>query len=157
MVWGGLFHNIDTSTTVVGGVVHLGKGIDNYQTLLSLVSPVASSGNIVTDDLNLASPITTTSFPKGLGQYFPNGLTIPNVLRSGLALTTNADTAFHLTAASSTATYPFQGIYVTHPFCWASDETTAGGIKVTYNTTVSVTFTTPGATDVIDGACIGHN
>ena len=84
MVWGGLFHNIDTSTTVVGGVIHLGKAIDNHQTLLSLVSPVVSGGNIVTDDLNLSSPITTTSFPKGLGQYFPNGKEYVKRLREAL-------------------------------------------------------------------------
>ena len=78
-------------------------------------------------------------------------------IRTGVS--TNTDMAGTLTASGSTASYTFSNTtYVSHPICQASDETTVtSAIKITYTAATSVTFTTPGATDVIDYSCVPRN
>jgi hypothetical protein len=66
----------------------------------------------------------------------------------------NIDSFGELTAANHTAAYKFTGSYASHPVCFASNETTAGqAIKVTYTGSRSVTFTTPGASDLFSYVC----
>ena len=68
------------------------------------------------------------------------------------------DLAGTCTAAAHSCSYTFTGTYTSHPICTASNETTGtSDVKVTYNGVTSVTFTTPGATDVINFICIGRN
>jgi hypothetical protein len=72
--------------------------------------------------------------------------------------TESADLAGTCTAAAHSCSYTFTGTYSSHPICTASNETTGkSDVKVTYKGVTSVTFTTPGATDVIDFICIGRN
>jgi hypothetical protein len=72
--------------------------------------------------------------------------------------TESADLAGTCTAAAHSCSYTFTGTYTAHPICTASNETTGmSDVKVTYNGVTSVTFTTPGATDVIAFICIGRN
>jgi hypothetical protein len=72
--------------------------------------------------------------------------------------TTNTDSFGELTASSNTVTYIFNRTYISHPICIASNETTAGrDIRVTYNGTTSVTFTTPGPSDLLSYVCFNHN
>ena len=69
----------------------------------------------------------------------------------------NSDLDGSLTMSGGTATYTFTGTYASHPTCTASDETNIAAVKVTYTGTTSVTFTTAGATDVVDYHCLGRN
>jgi len=76
-------------------------------------------------------------------------------LGSGIA--GNSDLDGTLTMSGGTATYTFTGTYSSHPTCTASDETSIAAVKITYSGTTSVTFTTAGATDVVDYHCLGRN
>jgi hypothetical protein len=69
----------------------------------------------------------------------------------------NTDLAGELTNSSGTSTYAFTGTYASHPICTASDVTSIAAVKVTYTGTTSVTFTTAGASDVLEYQCIGRN
>jgi hypothetical protein len=70
----------------------------------------------------------------------------------------NTDFVGELTTFDNTVTYAFTGRYVSHPICVASDETTVGsGIRVTYTGATSVTFSTPGASDVLSYVCFKSN
>jgi hypothetical protein len=70
----------------------------------------------------------------------------------------NTDFLGELTASRNTVSYTFSGSYISHPVCIASNETTAGkDIKVTYTGAISVTFTTPGPSDVLSYACFKRN
>lgn len=69
----------------------------------------------------------------------------------------NTDLAGELTNSGSASTYTFTGTYTSHPICTANDLTSIAAVKVTYTGTTSVTFTTAGATDVIEYQCIGRN
>jgi hypothetical protein len=69
----------------------------------------------------------------------------------------NTDLAGELTNSGGTSSYTFTGTYASHPICTAADFTNIAAVKVTYTGTTSVTFTTAGATDVIEYQCIGRN
>ena len=72
----------------------------------------------------------------------------------GTGTASNRDLVGELTASNNTVTYKFTGRYISHPVCIASNETAAGNaIKVTYAGVSSVTFTTPGPSDVLSYAC----
>ncbi len=73
---------------------------------------------------------------------------------AGTGTANNTDFIGELTASSHTAAYKFTGSYISHPVCLASNETTGGqNIKVTYTGAISVTFTTPGASDAFGYVC----
>lgn len=75
----------------------------------------------------------------------------------GSGTSSNTDLDGTLTMSGGTATYTFSGSYGTHPMCTASDETSIAAVKVTYTGVVSVTFTTAGASDVVDYHCLARN
>lgn len=70
----------------------------------------------------------------------------------------NTDLDGELTASSNSVTYTWTGTYSVHPICTASDLTSSNtAVKVSYTSTTSVTFTTTGASDVVDYICHGRN
>jgi len=77
----------------------------------------------------------------------------------GVGSGTSSNTDFNgtLTQSSGTSSYTFAGTYSSHPVCLASDETSIASVKVTYTGTTAVTFTTSGASDVIDYSCTYRN
>jgi hypothetical protein len=101
---------------------------------------------------NPASPVFT--LPEVGAAVFANPVQAPAV-NSGSS--SNTDLSGTLTLSGGTAAYTFAQTYASHPACVASDETSISPVKVTYTSTTSVTFTTSGATDVIDYICHGRN
>ncbi|HET9342892.1 MAG TPA: hypothetical protein VFO25_08265 [Candidatus Eremiobacteraceae bacterium] len=60
------------------------------------------------------------------------------------------------TAAGSTLTFTFSPAYNVTPTCVVSDETTAGGARISTKSASSIIVTTSGATDVVDVVCVGN-
>lgn len=152
LVRNGVFLGVSGPSTLACGVRE-GAAADGGQTFNSVASTSGNFNLMQDDKFNVV--LGSASLSRGLEFYVPGGLESPGGIGTGLAA--NTDMGGTLTASGSTVTYAFLGTYASHPVCWASDETTAGGIKVTYTGVASVTFTTPGASDVIDYGCVGRN
>lgn len=75
----------------------------------------------------------------------------------GSGVSSNTDFDGELTNSGGTSSYSFTGTYASHPICTANSLTNIAAVKVTYTGTTSVTFTTAGATDVVEYHCIGRN
>ena len=99
---------------------------------------------------------STTSKTNKLISLPQAGQLMTRILQTGT--TESTDLAGTCTAAAHSCSHTFTGTYSSHPICTASNETTGmSDVKVTYKGVTSVTFTTPGATDVIAFICIGRN
>ena len=85
--------------------------------------------------------------------------TVPTVgtCGTGAALTGSTDVAGQVHATGATAcTMTFNVAYSSQPFCVATDNTTAAGLKVTYSTGVSITVTGLTSGDTFSYVCVGQ-
>jgi hypothetical protein len=67
----------------------------------------------------------------------------------------NADLAHKFTLAGGTASYTFSTAFASTPVCLVSDETTAGGARLSALSTTAYTIM-GGTTDVVDVICVGN-
>jgi hypothetical protein len=156
---GNLFHV--TGTTSITSVSGIGVTSGTEITLIfDGVLTVTNGAN-----LRLASNFTTAatntlSLKWDGSDWYEQGRSTgaTTLAKVGTGAGSNTDLVGELTSSSNTATYKFGERYISHPVCIASDETTLGNaIKVTYTGVTSVTFTTPGPSDVLSYACFKRN
>lgn len=140
-------------------------------------NPALTATNSVTPTASSAQPMTLNC-PSGASSSLPclqvldnAGNVVLTVLQNGQVklgnssnaksigsgVSSNTDFNGELTASASSASYSFTGTYTTHPTCVGIDVTSRSAVQVTYTGVASVTFTTSGATDVVDYVCIARN
>jgi hypothetical protein len=113
------------------------------------------------------SAFGVTNFSLGLVQYgsttpvhIAAGQTTPPTLSScgtGAVVGNATDIAGEVHATGATAcTVAWTGTFTAQPYCVATDATTAAGLKVAYNTTVSFTVTGLTSGDTFTYVCIGQ-
>jgi hypothetical protein len=149
---GNLFHV--TGTTSIASISGSGVTAGTEITLIFDGTLTVRNGS----NLRLASDFTTSPTSTltlkwdGSNWYEQGRSTGAGTVGTGTVR--NTDFLGELTAFGSAVTYTFNGTYANHLVCIASDETTTGsGIRVTYSGTTSVTFNTPGASDVLSYVC----
>jgi len=156
---GNLFHV--TGTTRITSISGTGVTAGTEITLIFDGTLTITNGS----NLRLASdfttaPTSTLTLKWDGSNWYEQGRSaqIATVTTVGAGMPSNTDFVGELTAFNNTVTYTFTGRYVSHPICVASDETTGGsGIRVTYSGATSVTFSTPGASDVLSYVCFKRN
>lgn len=137
--------------------------ISNNNSMMFYTCDAVSVGNIacLTSDPNLTSVVPNFSVTGTV-----TAATVATTGSAGLiqgativqsSTASNTDFSGQLTMSGGTNTYSFTGTYVSHPECVASDQTNIAAVKVTYTGVASVTFTTAGATDVVNYVCGGRN
>jgi hypothetical protein len=156
---GNLFHV--TGTTSITSISGVGVTAGTEITLIFDGTLIVRNGS----NLRLASdfttaPTNTLTLKWDGSDWFEQSRSteIATVTTVGAGMPANTDFIGELTASNSSVTYTFTGRYASHPICVASDETTVGGgIRVTYSGATSVTFSTPGVSDVLSYVCFKRN
>jgi hypothetical protein len=120
----------------------------------------SATGNIFVDDVYFGQGSALTNPSAGLLADSANGGT--SNVNGGLSIAqhlnqpgANADLAHKFTLASGTASYTFSTAFGSTPVCLVSDETTAGGARLSALSTTAYTIT-GGTTDVVDVVCVGN-
>jgi hypothetical protein len=146
-VAGGSLITHDSLIGAANGLVDLGVGIDNNQTLISMM---AVNGNIIKDEKNgftLASSSTNE-----VGQYFPQGLGLYSHLNNPQS---SPDIAGRCTVGGSCSTITFSVPYKNPPVCTASDESRVAAIRA-MPTSTNITFSGGSSGDSIAYQCQGN-
>jgi hypothetical protein len=156
---GNLFHV--TGTASIMSVSGAGTTAGTEITLIfdGALTVTKGSNLRLTSNFTTAADSTLTLKWDGSNWYEQSRSTrVGIVTTGGTGSASNTDLLGELRATGNTVTYTFTDTYTSHPVCIASDETTTGsGIRVTYAGVLSVTFTTPGASDVLSYACFRRN
>ncbi len=153
---GNLFHVTGTSSITSVSGIGITPGTE-ITLIFDGVLTVTNGSNLrLASNFMTAATNTLTLKWDGSGWYEQSRSAGPGTLATvGAEAAGNTDVVGELTASSNTVTYQFTGSFISHPICVASNETTAGrDIKVTYTGVTSVTFTTPGPSDVLGYACV---
>ncbi len=152
---GGVFYNHDSLQGASAGLIDLGYGIDNNQ---SLISFSALNGNIIYDQKNKFT-LTSSSAVTKVGQYFPQGLALYTHLNNPPLPSGTSDNVGKCTLAPvSNPPTCFVGFSVpwnSPPVCTASNQTNTAAVKVIANTS-GVTLVGATAGDVVAFQCEGN-
>lgn len=121
------------------GIMSFGSnGVDLCANSVRVLQAVGSTG-----DIALEATTGSLFFSGGKGQH----------IKTQAA---TSDVAGVLTCAASTASLTFTTAYTSTPVIVVSDETTAGGVRVSAKSNTAFTVTCTGATDVVDYITVGN-
>jgi hypothetical protein len=163
-VRGGVFIAHDV-LNVATGLIDLGTGIDNNQTLMTLASGVTSgASSLLLDERNGVS-ISTAAYPV-IGEYLPGNLlaggagilgpTLYGHLNNPSATTDSAGTCSLSASGSLSCSRVFSKVWNNPPACTANDLTNIAPIKSPSSTT-SVVFTGSSSSGAVPGDTIAYH
>jgi hypothetical protein len=163
VVFGGGFLTHDVLNTAAG-LIDLGPGIDNNQTLVSL-SATTPGQYIVNDEKNNVQ-LTVTAFNGEISQYLPGSLlttasqgpTLYSHLNNAVANSANAGTC-SMSGSTACTTINFSPPWNNAPACtatWAGGATLNGKIKAAATTSTLTISSTASETITVAYQCSGN-